>query len=115
MFYIDLETSFTDRFDLAKFLDFTDDGVLDPLNSYMLYQIPLLSSIGTYTIRKEEKRPDLLAYNIYGDTQYWWVLMWYNSLYSVDDLRVGLEINYPSISAIEQLYLNSSLLQKTLS
>lgn len=112
MFYVDLETTLIDRFDLAKFLDFTNDGVFDPLNSYLLYQIPRLTAIGTYTIRKEAKRPDLLAYNIYGDTQYWWVLMWYNSLYSVDDLRVGLNINYPGINDIEELYLNATLLQK---
>ena len=112
MFYIDLDTSLTDRFDLAKFLDFTDDGVFDPLNSYLLYEIPRLSAIGSYTIRKEEKRPDLLSYNIYSDTQYWWILMWYNSLYSVDDLKVGLKISYPGINDIEQLYLNATLLQK---
>ena len=113
MFYIDLETAFRDRFDLAKFMDYTDDGVFDPLNSYMLYQIPLLPAIGTYTIRKEAGRPDNLAWAIYGDTQYWWVLMWYNSIYKPEDLKVGLKINYPSLSAIEQLYMNASVYQKT--
>ena len=64
-------------------------------------------------IRKEENRPDLLSYNIYSDTQYWWVLMWYNSLYKPEDLKVGLTINYPALSAIEQLYMNASIYQKT--
>ena len=91
MFYLDLDTNFTDRFDLAKFLEFTADGVFDPLNSYMLYQLPLLSPIGSYVIRKEENRPDLLSYNIYSDTQYWWVLMWYNSLYKPEDL-IGKQV-----------------------
>ena len=113
MFYLDLDTNFTDRFDLAKFLEFTEDGVFDPLNSYMLYQLPLLSPIGSYVIRKEENRPDLLSYNIYSDTQYWWVLMWYNSLYKPEDLKVGLTINYPALSAIEQLYMNANIYKKT--
>lgn len=113
MFYIDLDTNTTDRFDLAKFLDFTNDGVFDPLNSYLLYQIPLLPIVGTYTIRKEENRPDLLSYNLYGDTQYWWIILWYNSLYKPEDLKVGVKINYPSLSNIEQLYMNATIYQKT--
>lgn len=113
MFYVDLETRLKDRFDLAKFMDFTDEGIFDPLNSYMLYQIPLLDNIGEYTIRKEEGRPDNLSYVIYGDTQYWWVLMWYNSIYKPEDLKTGLKIKYPSVSAIEQLYMNASIYQKT--
>lgn len=113
MFYIDLDTNTADRFDLAKFLDFTDDGIFDPLNSYLLYQIPLLPSIGTYTIRKEENRPDLLSYTLYGDTQYWWIILWYNSLYKPEDLKVGVKINYPSLNNIEQLYMNASIYQKT--
>jgi hypothetical protein len=114
MFYIDLDTRFQDRFDLAKFMDFTNDGVFDPLNSYMLLQIPLLSPIGEYTIRKEAGRPDNLSYVIYGDTQYWWVLMWYNKIYKPEDIKIGMKIKYPSISSIEQLYMNASLYQKTI-
>ena len=113
MFYIDLDTITTDRYDLAKFMDYTDDGVFDPLNSYLLLEIPILPKVGTYTIRKEAERPDLLSYALYKDTQYWWVLMWYNSLLKPQDLTVGLQINYPSLSSLEQLYMNASLLQKT--
>ena len=42
MFYIDLETTTTDRFDLANSMDFTQDGVFDPLNSYVSLRIPRL-------------------------------------------------------------------------
>lgn len=113
MYYIDLDTKTIDRFDLAKFMDFTNDGVFDPLTSYLLLEIPRLSPIGEYVIRKEEKRPDLLSFSLYGDTQYWWVLMWYNTLYKPEDLTVGLKIKYPSLSAVEQLYMNASVYQKT--
>lgn len=113
MFYIDIDTTTTDRFDLAKFMEFGDDGVFDPLNSYMLYQIPRLTTIGTYVIRKEAERPDLLSYVIYGDTQYWWVLMWYNAITKPQDLVTGLTIKYPSLGQLEQLYTNASVLQKT--
>lgn len=112
MFYIDNETQTIDKYDMAKFMDFTDDGVFDCINSYFLYQIPKLPLSGQYTVRKEEGRPDLLAYNIYGDTQYWWILMWYNSFIKPQDIKNGITIKYPSISAIEQLYLTASLNKK---
>ena len=113
MFYIDQDTITTDRYDLAKFIDFTDDGVFDVLNSYMLLEIPQLPYVGIYTIKREAERPELLSYNLYGDTQYWWVIMWYNSLLKPQDITTGLEIKYPSLSSLEQLYMNASLQQKT--
>lgn len=114
MFYIDLDTKTTDKFDMAKFLDFSNDGVFDVLNSFMLYQIPRLPEVGIYTVRtKEENRPDLLSHILYQDTQYWWVIMWYNSILNPYDLKTGTKIKYPSLSAIQQLYMDGSLLQKT--
>lgn len=112
MFYLDNNTVTTDKYDMAKFMDFDEYGVFDSLNSYMLYQIPLLQTIGYYTLRTEMNRPDMLAYNIYGDTQYWWVLMWYNNLLKPQDLKAGMKIKYPSLSAIEQLYMTASLNEK---
>lgn len=113
MFYIDNETNTTDKFDMAKFMEFGDDGVFDVLSSYMLYAIPQLTTIGYYTLRTEEERPDLLSYSIYGDTQYWWILLWYNHLLKPQDLKTGMVIKYPSLSSIEQLYMNASLMEKT--
>jgi hypothetical protein len=113
MFYIDLETITTDRYDLAKFMDYANDGVFDPLNSYLLLEIPRLPAIGIYTIQEEQNRPDILSYKLYKDTQYWWVLMWYNSIATPQDLKIGLKISYPSLSSLEQLYMNATLLQKT--
>lgn len=112
MYYIDNETQTTDKYDMAKFIEFADDGVFDCLNSYFLYQIPLLPLIGYYTIRTEENRPDLLSYTLYGDTQYWWIIMHYNNLLKPQDLKSGVIIKYPSLSSIEQLYLSASLNKK---
>lgn len=113
MFYIDNDTNTTDKYDMAKFIDFTDEGVFNPLNSFMLYAIPQLPRAGYYTIDTVcAERPDVICYKIYGDTQYWWILMWYNSFVKAQDLKVGTVISYPSISALEQLYLQLSLNQK---
>lgn len=114
MYYIDNETSTTEKFDLAKFMEFGNDGVFDCLNSYMLYEIPRLPVQGTYIIRTEEHRPDMLAYHIYGDTQYWWILLWYNNMLKPQDIKNGITISYPSLSNINQLYMNASLYQKVI-
>jgi hypothetical protein len=113
MFYIDAETKTKDKFDLAKFMSFEEDLVFDSLNSYMLLQIPSLPTVGYYTVTREVNRPDLLSYKLYGDTQYWWIILWYNSLLKPQDLKAGLRIRYTSLAAIEQLYLTASLKQKT--
>jgi len=112
MFYIDNETVTNDKYDMAKFMDFSDEGVFDSLNSYMLYQIPRLPLAGQYTLKKHENRPDLISYDIYGDMQYWWIIMWYNHFVKPQDFKIGRVIKFPSISAVEQLYLNASLLKK---
>lgn len=112
MFYIDNETQTTDKYDMAKFMSYGNDGVFDCINSFMLYEIPKLTMVGQYTIKKEENNPPLLSYNIYGDTQYWWILMWYNHLLKPQDLKNGLIIKYPSLGSLEQLYMYASLQEK---
>lgn len=114
MFYIDNETKTQDKYDMAKFLDFDNSGTFDCLNSYMLYALPKLPAVGEYKITPADvNRPDMLSYNLYGGTQYWWIIMQYNSLSHPSDLKLGLKIKFPSLGTIEQLYLNISLQQKT--
>lgn len=112
MFYIDESINTNKKYDLIKFLNFDQDNI-DCHGSYMLLQIPKLPHIGEYTITKEQYRPDLLSYNIYkGETQYWWILMWYNALANISDLKYGVKIKYPSKSSIENLYIRCSTLKK---
>lgn len=113
MYYINNDIITTEKFDMIKFMELGDDMVVDSLSSYVLYQIPYLPIYGNYTIdNTTAERPDLLSHILYGDTQYWWILMWYNHLLSPKDLKVGLRINYPGIGSIEQLYMNTSVMEK---
>lgn len=114
MFFIDNETKTFDKFELSKFMDFQDDLVFDCLNSFMLLSIPKLPYIGYVTVTsKEENRPDMLSYTIYGTTQYWWIVMLYNNLLSPYDIKIGQKVYYPSSNNLEQLYTQASLNQKT--
>jgi hypothetical protein len=111
MFYLDLSIPTTARYDLARFVDYSS-GVHDILSSFFLSNISQLEMSGTYQIITEEGRPDLISFNIYGSTQYWWIIMYFNSISNFDDLSCGLVINYPSLQSIEDLYFqlnNNSL------
>lgn len=101
--YIELEKEITDKFDIAKFFSFTN-MVHDPLTSYFLEKIQTLPFFGRKEITVEVNRPDLLASNIYNDTQYWWLLLEYNNILKFTDLKVGKEINYFNIDDLENLY-----------
>jgi len=103
--YIDLDKDYTDRFDLAKFLEFSNDS-FDILTSFFIKELKNLPSRGNTLITIEENNPELLSYLIYGDTQYDWVLMEYNSLTNISELKNGMTINYPSLTELESLYFS---------
>ena len=113
MFYIDNTITTVDKYDLSKFIEMSDDGVFNPLNSYFLYALPKLPTVNFYTVTLEAGRPDLLSYNIYGSTQYWWILMYYNHMIKPQDIKTGMSIRYPAFGDIEQLYRDLSLMYKT--
>lgn len=110
MFYIDNIDTVT-RYDTAKFLKKDNDN-LDPLDSFMLINIPLLPEQGTYIVTNEALRPDLLSYNLYKNTQYWWILMLYNEFLSIDELQTGVTVRYPSQASLESLYEQASIAKK---
>jgi len=113
MYYLNNDIITTEKFDMIKFMELGEDMVVDSLSSYVLYQIPYLPIYGNITIDSTtEGRPEYLSYLLYGDTQYWWILMWYNHLLSPTELTVGLKINYPGVGAIEQLYMNTAVKEK---
>lgn len=101
-FYIDLDKVVVERFDMGRFMEFTDNS--DPLTSAFLDAIPDLPQGGSYEVTTEEGRPELLAFNIYGDTQYWWVLLAYNRKRDYRDFHTGDTIVFPTADAVENAY-----------
>lgn len=48
-------------------------------------------------------RPDIISYKIYGTTNYWWFIMWYNGVGDVwNDLREMMVIKYPALVKIKE-------------
>lgn len=112
MFFINTTKLFAKRFDMSKFMEYTDNAH-DILNSYVVSQIKKLSEQGKYTITVEERRLDLVSFNIYGDTQYWWILMLYNSIFDTSDVVSGIIIKYPSLRDLEDLFFSLKSLDAT--
>jgi len=103
-FYIDETYTSDERYDYAKFLEYTDN--FDPLTSYVQYEVKNLKQKGEYQVITEEHRPDLVSYNIYGDVQYWHLLMIYNDVRLVTDVVPGLVLKYPFEDHIEDVYFS---------
>ena len=53
-----------------------------------------------------------MAYDIYGDPQYWWLLMEYNGYVSWEDVRLNRRVRYFSLADLNTLYLSLAALQR---
>jgi hypothetical protein len=102
MFFINVEKESKDRFDLGKFMEYTDN--YDPLTSNFLKDLSTVRSRNIYQVQGEEGRPDLISFNQYGDTQYWWVFALFNNKIAWDKFAIGEVLKMPSLDAIEDFY-----------
>lgn len=101
-FYIGDRGSF--RYDLSRFMRF-EEGLHDEFSSVFVTRMKELPAAGSPYSITTERRPDLYARDIYGDTSYWLVLMVYNNVLRIGDLTLGNTLEYPRRSDLESLYL----------
>jgi len=111
--YLNTNHSTRVRWDRGRFMLWETD-IYDTVRSYFLYKVGKLPATATYTVIEEDGRPELLAHNIYGTTQLWWLLMYYNGLIRPSDIVAGLKISYPSLRDLEDLYLSLPAKQSAL-
>lgn len=100
-FFVDLAYSTPVRFDMAKFMRYSDNS--DPLTSEFFDRLLKLKPSGVYTVSSEEHNPALVSFRVYENTQYWWILLYYNRLTSYRDILVGDTVQYPSLEDLENL------------
>jgi hypothetical protein len=114
-FYINLDIEREERYDFAKFLEFSSiDLEFDPLTSKFLEKLKDIPSSGLFIVGALENRIDLISNAIYGDPQLWWIVMEYNRLSDPEDIPANTMLKYPSILDLEILYftLNSDKTQR---
>lgn len=104
MFYIDISKDTKRRYAPEKLMRFDKSGVYDILDSHFMTELVKLPMAGTYVVVEDEGRPDVIAYRLYGSSEYWWVLMLYNNIIVPSQLVSGASIKYPQIDKLETLY-----------
>jgi len=111
MHFINTLDEFKTRYDLAKFMEYTNN-CYDVLTSYVLENISALEISETNVVQTEEQRPDLISYNIYGTTQYWWILMHFNAFINIDNFINSVNYNIFSITDLEDMYFSLKSLER---
>ena len=101
-FFIDLDKTPKERFDMGRFMEFSDN--YDPLTSSMINDLDTVKSRSVYEVQNAEGRPDLISYRRYGDTQFWWVIALYLNKMDFDDFSVGEVLQTPEIDFLEDFY-----------
>lgn len=64
---------------------------------------------------EEEERPDLISYRNFGSVDYWWVLLVYNKMTRVENLKKGLIIKIPSLRDAGARALSNKPLKRSVS
>jgi len=105
LYFIDLSKDFTERFELERYMEFNVDNY-DILTSAFLNELASISASGRITVQGQDSRPDLISYEVYGDVQYWWIILYYNGLSRIDELVNGMELKYPSLADLEAYYFS---------
>lgn len=114
-FFIDTDLQSTERFDLGKFLEYNVDHY-DVLNSRFLNDLSRdLTPTGEFEIRTEETRSDIVSQDIYGGTQFWWVVLFFNAILDVEDFESGNILSFPAIADLEDKFFNLKALEVTAS
>jgi len=103
-FFIDTEGDYETRYQAGKFMEFSDNS--DPLTSYFFNELVSLPEAGIWYVQGNEGRPEILSFKIFGDTQYWWVLLLYNGIVFPWYLPSKTILSYPSLNALESLYFS---------
>lgn len=96
------------RFDFTKFVPWTEAAGFDILRSYFCNKLGEIPSDNDFEIITEEGRVDLIANSMYEGTycptQYWWIVMMYNGIYDIDELKTGCRLKAPNLEDLEDLY-----------
>lgn len=94
-------TTIRSRYDLKEQI-LLKDNTLVIRNIRKNDMVPAKSSLDTEheVEAKEAYRPDVIAYNMYGDPRLAWVILAANNLSDMLDLKAGLRIRIPSTASI---------------
>ena len=89
------------RYDLKEQLLLNnDDLVIRNLRKSDLVPVRSNSDIEYQVEAKENFRPDIIAYKVYGDARLAWIILAANGLKDIFELKTGMRIIIPSVTSI---------------
>lgn len=97
------------RFDMMRYMAFRE-GYYDAVSSYFLQEARMLPAIGLYKITDVPFRPDMISFDLYGDTQYWWLVMLYNDEIFLEKLTQGRKLSYFALGDLDRLFYSATRL-----
>ncbi|MCQ2209654.1 MAG: hypothetical protein MJZ34_05130 [Paludibacteraceae bacterium] len=90
------------RYNLSYFLD---TNVVDGQKEFDFSSLPQIESISDqiYIVKDSDyARPDVISWNVYGNCEYWWILMEFNGISDIwHDLIPGTILKCPYTTEIE--------------
>jgi len=102
-FFFNFDIESDQRFVMEKFIE-EDFNFFDVYNSKFLFLIKELKQFGEYKITMDSARIDLISYNIYGTTQFWWMLLEFNDIADQFSIKRGQIIKFFDLSDLESKY-----------
>ena len=104
--FIDTSKTFPVRYDLGKLLKYDGRAAeYDILLSQFIRRLKGLVSSNIRIVRRDEEFDlALIAFRVFGDTQFWWVLVEFNNVVNFDDIKEGVELAIPSVTDLERIY-----------
>ena len=106
-YFINQNFDSEERYDMSKFMEWID-GTYDVLSSYFIEELRKLPLAGVYRVELEPFRPDLVSYDVYGDPQYWWLLLEYNGWVDWTQFSLGSSVNLFALTDLENLFFSLS-------
>lgn len=87
--------------DISRFVN-TEGGIADIANSTLLSELDKCEVYQYYKVTKYEHRIDLIAKEIYGNSDYGWILLYLNRI-SIADIVRDLDIIYIPMDTLSSL------------
>ena len=77
---------------------------IDPLKDKSYSAIAAIEDYNNFTVRQFERgRPDLISVYHYGNSNLWWVIMYYNKLASIREIMEGNIIRIPTLGSVTRV------------
>ena len=86
-----------------------DSFGIDPLKDKSYDDISSIAEYNLYIVKQQDRgRPDAISSNQYGNPNLWWVIMYYNGLGSIREIKEGTTLRIPAITTLTRILADNA-------